>query len=281
MARPKKEPESELEASPAPIDGHARKAMLSDYRRSRRRLLLLDYDGTLVPFASRPELATPGPRVVGLLKRLSSVPGNEVVIISGRMRQVLDEWFGDFDISLVAEHGALLRRRGRSRWVSLGPLNGNWMQTVAPLLEESVDRVPGSFVEKKQTSLAWHYRNAVPGVGASQARELEAALAGIAEDLGVDVVRGHKVIEVKSAGVSKGEAALSLLRGKRYDFVLAIGDDTTDESVFCRLPRRAYTVRVGTSPSLSRFNLPSQRDVMPFLRELAGWKKEELEVPDC
>ena len=254
---------------PAPLDRGTRNAMLADYRRSRRRLLLLDYDGTLVPFASRPELAVPGPEVIGLLERLSSVPGNDVVLISGRTRRVLEEWFGDVDLSLVAEHGALLRRRGRRRWVLLEPPKSDWKPAVVPVLQEFLDSVPGSFLEEKELSLAWHYRNAMPGIAALQARELLANLASIAGNLGMDVFQGHKVIEVKNAGVSKGKAVLRLLRGRKYGFVLAIGDDITDEAMFCALPRQAYSIRVGIASSHSRFNLPSQKEVLPFLRVLA------------
>ena len=242
--------------------------MLSAYRRSHRRLLLLDYDGTLVPFAPRPELAVPGAGVIELLRDLSSIPGNDVVVISGRTRQPLQQWFGALDVTLVAEHGAWLRRRGNGRWMLLGSMRTRWKPVVTPVLEGFVDRVPGSHIEEKEFSLAWHYRNADPAKAAPQVRELLKALEDISARAGIDVIRGHKVVEVKDPGISKGRAALHLLRGRKYGFVLAIGDDLTDEAMFCALPHRAYSIRVGRARSHARFALPSQKQVFPLLRML-------------
>ena len=72
------------------------------YHAAESRLLLLDYDGTLVPFARRPQQARPGQALLNLLTRLSADPRTTLVIISGRQRAVLDEWFGTLPIGLVA-----------------------------------------------------------------------------------------------------------------------------------------------------------------------------------
>jgi len=88
------------------------------------------------------------------------------------------------------------------------------------------------------------------------------------------VLHGKKVIEVKCSGVSKGRTVLRPLSSQGFKFILAIGDDLTDESMFRVLPKWAYTIRVGLEPSFARFNLPSQSEVLSLLKELAGLAEE-------
>jgi trehalose 6-phosphate synthase/phosphatase len=59
-------------------------SLLGYYERSRRRLFLLDYDGTLVPYQSMAELAAPSPSLLATLEELTSDSHNAVYIISGR-----------------------------------------------------------------------------------------------------------------------------------------------------------------------------------------------------
>ncbi len=76
------------------------------YCYASRRLLLLDYDGTLVPFHNRPEAAKPDTQLIHMLRHLAEDTANRLVIISGRDRHTLDEWLGDISLDLIAEHGA-------------------------------------------------------------------------------------------------------------------------------------------------------------------------------
>jgi transcriptional repressor NrdR len=76
--------------------------LLDDYRRSLNRLLLFDYDGTLVPFASHPQLARPDRRLLKILHQLGANPRNELVLLSGRDKATLEDWFGSLPIGLVA-----------------------------------------------------------------------------------------------------------------------------------------------------------------------------------
>jgi trehalose 6-phosphate synthase/phosphatase len=90
-------------------------------------------------------------------------------------------------------------------------------------------------------------------------------------DQPVEVMRGNKVIEVRPSGISKGRAALRLLRGgfESRPFVLACGDDVTDESMFRDLPAWAWTVLVGSRESTARFRLESPSHCRDLLRALA------------
>ena len=244
-----------------------REAMASEYRKGSNRLILLDYDGTLVAFKDRPEKAAPDAAVLALLKDLSAVEGNEVVIVSGRDRDTLEDWFGHLDIGLVAEHGVWTRDRAGS-WVMIETLKDDWKGEMRPLLELYVDRTPGSFVEEKGYSLSWHYRRADARLASVRAKELKEDLINLTENLGVRVLEGSKVIELKDAGVNKGRAVSRWLGQKDWDFILAIGDDWTDEDMFDVLPDYAYSIKVGLSASKARFNVDSQDDVGFLLKEL-------------
>jgi trehalose 6-phosphate synthase/phosphatase len=82
---------------------------LTAYHRSTRRLLILDYDGTLVPFAVSPELAKPTASLLRLLRSLASDPRNQLLLATGRDRGTLDRWFTGIPIGLAAEHGAWIK----------------------------------------------------------------------------------------------------------------------------------------------------------------------------
>jgi len=246
-----------------------KKRLISDYSKSKRRLILLDYDGTLVPFAEKPEKAKPDDELLRLLKALIDEPRNEVVIISGRDRRILEKWFNNLNVGLVAEHGVWIKEKGRD-WTTIEPLRNDWKEEIRPILELYVDRTPGSFIEEKEFSLVWHYRKADPELGSVRARELRNALLHLTANLNLEVLEGSKVIEIKNAGINKGRAALHWISKEKWNFILAIGDDWTDEDVFAVLPQSAYSIRVGLTPSQAKFNLDSVIDVRLLLKELVS-----------
>lgn len=244
-----------------------REALAAAYHDAASRLILLDYDGTLLPFKDRPEKAAPDAEILALLESLACAQGNEVVIVSGRDRDTLEEWCGHLDIGLVAEHGVWTRDRG-GEWSMIETLKDDWKAEMKPLLELYVDRTPGSFVEEKSYSLSWHYRKADARLASVRAKELKEDLINLTENLGVRVLEGSKVIELKDAGVNKGRAVSRWLGQKDWDFILAMGDDWTDEDMFDVLADSAYSIKVGLSASKARFNLDSQEDVRGLLKEL-------------
>ena len=249
------------------LSGKVQTGLIQEYRSSARRALLLDYDGTLVPFVDDPRLAQPDVDLMELLRGLAARTGNEVAIVSGRPRRDLEEWFGQLPVALVAEHGVWLRPRG-GEWRMLKTITTEWKERVRPILQVYVDRLPGALLEEKEFSLAWHYRGADPEQASRRARELLDALAGFTRNIDVVVLEGNKVLEVRNTGVSKGTAALEWLGGLGADFVLAIGDDWTDEDLFRALPETAYTVRVGLAQTAARYYLNNHTAVRRLLREL-------------
>jgi trehalose 6-phosphate synthase/phosphatase len=226
------------------------------YARAHRRLLILDYDGTLVPFATRPHQAAPPPAVLDLLTALASDPGNSVALMSGRSEENLDRWFGSVPaIWLLAEHGAELKAPFASTWEPLRPqAAADWKSTVMPILEHFVDRTPGSFVEEKKYALVWHYRMADPEFGEWLSNELVAMLEAMLAETELRAFRGEKIVEVRPVWANKGEAVDHLLAGfPQPDFIFAAGDDRTDEDLFERLQDRAWTVHVGEGPTRASF----------------------------
>jgi trehalose 6-phosphate synthase/phosphatase len=245
-----------------------RRALLTGYRAARNRLILLDYDGTLIPFASHPTLALPDPYLLDLLQRLGSTDGNHVFLISGRQREVLSKWFGGCGIGLIAEHGVWMSDR-ESDWKLIKHLDTAWKAQLLPILESYVDRLAASFVEEKEFSIAWHYRNADAELGNQRAKELIDTLVHFTANLDVQVLEGKKVIEVRCAGVNKGTAALACRESLRPDFAMAIGDDVTDEDLFRAMPPEVYTIRVGMKSSYAGYNVRDYLEVRGLLGEMA------------
>lgn len=242
--------------------------IISQYEKSEHRLILLDYDGTLITFAKLPQLASPDKKLLDLLNKISINKKNTVVLISGRPKEILQAWFGNLQINLVAEHGAFIKLKGKE-WKQEYPLNAEWKSSVLPVMKVYADRCAATFVEEKNLSLAWHYRNAEKELGFLRSRELINSLSELSAHLEFQVLEGEKVVEARTRGIDKGTAASSFLANDKYDFVLAIGDDKTDEDMFRVIPESGYSIRVGLLPSNARFNFIQQKDVVSFLHKMS------------
>jgi len=251
------------------LSATAREALTQQYAGSERRLLLLDYDGTLVGFKGRPGKADPDPELIAILNDLAHDERTDVAIISGRDRKTLEAWLGELDLCLVAEHGGWIREAGKP-WRSFQPVSEDWKHTIRPILELYSDRTPGSLVEEKDFSLVWHYRRADPTLADVRTHELRDALVNMTENLDVGVFEGSKILEIRKHGINKGRAAEHLVGLRRRDFLLAAGDDYTDEEMFAVMPKEAYSIKVGFSISRARFNVDGVQDVRSLLKTLTG-----------
>ncbi|MGC9150894.1 MAG: bifunctional alpha,alpha-trehalose-phosphate synthase (UDP-forming)/trehalose-phosphatase [Microbacter sp.] len=251
------------------IDEAVEQAMMDDYQKADKRILLLDYDGTIVPFAKLPELAVLPKRTFKLIEKLSSDPKNEVIIVSGRDRAFLDQQFGTLPVSLIAEHGYFIRKAG-AEWKPTVNTNDNWKMQVRPILEDYVNRCKGTFVEEKTGSLVWHYRNAETDIAKIRVHELRDKLEEmIRQKTDFEILSGHKVLEIKCGRYDKGEAVNRFLQQRHYDFLLAAGDDRTDETMFRMILDKAYTIRIGASPSLAKFHITHVAGMIRLLRKMA------------
>jgi len=244
-----------------------REKLTNEYNKSSKRLLLLDYDGTLVDFAGRPEKARPDEKVLVLLENLVADPKNDVVIISGRDKATINHWLGNLNASLIAEHGAWFKEKGKD-WQVIEPLRNDWKDTIRPILELYTDRTPSSSIEEKDFSLVWHFRRSDPELAYLRTQELRDAIMDLTANLDIGVFEGSKILEVKNIGISKGHAAELWLKRQKWDFILAAGDDYTDEDLFAVLPENAYSIKVGYSISKARFNLDSVYELRLLLEQL-------------
>lgn len=251
------------------------KEIISAYAKAKKRLLLLDYDGTLVGFQDRPAAAVIDDKMHEAISVLSDAPGNSLVIISGRDRAALEQLLNGLDVNLVCEHGVWLKKKGEP-WQMADSITSGWEPEIRPILEFFVDRTPGSFIEDKEYSLAWHYRKSEHDLGPARAGELVAALQQMVENRNLDILEGDKVVEVRSSGINKGRAATRWIGEDAFDFILAMGDDKTDEDTFAALPPEAWSIKVGLGMTLANFNLFFVDDSRSFLCKLAGLKAEKL-----
>ncbi|MCU7550337.1 bifunctional alpha,alpha-trehalose-phosphate synthase (UDP-forming)/trehalose-phosphatase [Chitinophagaceae bacterium LB-8] len=252
--------------------------MMNEFSAASKRCILLDYDGTLIPYQKLPNLAVPSKDVLELLDQLSKDENNEIVVISGRDTETLEKWLGHLPINLVSEHGACLRIKNED-WQTLATSSPEWKEEIRPILQLFVTRCAGSFIEEKKNTIAWHYRNTSPDLGFIRSRELFNNLRQLITNTPLQVVDGNKVIEVRMIGLDKGSTALNMVARFNPDFTLCIGDDTTDEDMFRILRDKAFTIKVGSGNTSAQYKLLHQRDVLPLLRRFVmPVKSKNLEI---
>ncbi|KAL3501210.1 hypothetical protein ACH5RR_035659 [Cinchona calisaya] len=257
--------------------------IVSAYKRTNRRAIFLDYDGTVVPQSSI--IKAPSPDVIAVLDELSSDPKNTVFIVSGRGRTSLGEWLSPCDsLGIAAEHGFFLRWNKTSDWESLAA-DLDWKQIVEPIMKLYTEATDGSSIETKESALVWHHHEADPDFGSCQAKELLDHLENVLANEPAVVKRGHHIVEVKPQGVTKGLVADKILnmmvnKGKPPDFVMCIGDDRSDEDMFesilsiisgLSLPSapEIFACTVGQKPSKAKYYLDDTVDVVRLLKGLA------------
>lgn len=262
---------SDVPAAPGPqlLESSALNSLLENYREAKKKLLLLDYDGTLVGFRNIPSEAAPDPELYQLLDAIASDGTTDVVLISGRGRATLERWFGHKHYSLVTDHGVWLRKRGE-QWFAVEQLGTQWKDSIRTIMESFTDSTPGTFIEEKEYSLAWHYRRADADLGNMRTGELKQRLSGLLDKDALAVLDGNKVIEVKSNSINKGRVAARMAAAESYDFVMAIGDDWTDEYMFEQLPDSAYTIKVGRRKTAAAYYLSDIAQVRGLLSKLSA-----------
>lgn len=251
------------------INNEISEKILSDYNEASNRILFLDYDGTLVDFVDKPEDAKPDEKLLKLIKKLNDQKNTDVVLISGRDKETLGNWWKNVPVELIAEHG-VWRRNPKQDWEITQSVKKEWMKTIRPILETFVDRTPGTFIEEKNYSLAWHYRRSDPILGEMRAHELEDVLKNLTVNDSISVLSGNKVLEIKNSGIDKGRASSKKLIDKKYDFIFAIGDDWTDEYMFRELPEESVTVKVGFKKTSAKYYVKDTRAVEDILNKFAS-----------
>jgi trehalose 6-phosphate synthase/phosphatase len=248
------------------LDEFSKRTIYDAFRSASRRLLLLDYDGTLISYAENPKQAAPGPSLKQLLYELSSKEETDIYLISGRNSSWLDEHFSSLPINLIAEHGAKCKPKD-GEWIQEIQTHSEWQGKVHNIMEMYVRRCPNTFIEEKEFSTVWHFRNADTEQGKLKAQELMGELNDNINRRHLQVTMGNKIVEVRNRGIDKGTAIKKILSAHDYDFIFAIGDDKTDEDMFKTLVGKpnCFTIKVGPNASYAQYNLLKPQMVISFL----------------
>ncbi|CAI9280014.1 unnamed protein product [Lactuca saligna] len=177
--------------------------IVSDYLKAKRRAILLDYDGTVMPQNSI--IKTPSREVISLLNRLSSDLNNTVFIVSGRGRESLSKAFSPCrKLGIAAEHGYFIRWCQDVEWETCGQSSDfGWMDMAKPIMKLYTESTDGSSIETKESALVWQYRDADPGFGFAQAKEMLDHLESVLANEPVVVKSGQYIVEVKPQASSK------------------------------------------------------------------------------
>jgi trehalose 6-phosphate synthase/phosphatase len=254
-------------------------ALVEKYKSARKRLILLDYDGTLVPFYNDPQLAYPDQRIKGLLLRLAADTRNKVIIISGRDSGTLQKWFSDVPVDLVAEHGAFYKNAGCEFWSNPEFGSGSWISGVKYILSRHTAEIKGSFLEEKVHSVTWHYRNA-------ELPDEESTVQAICRELVIfnaldqfNIMCGNKIIEARTSKADKGTFVSGCIKEAEYDLVMAFGDDQTDEDMFAQLTEDHHvSIKVGLKNTKARYNVIGVSNVYSLLDQLSGLNQFTIDI---
>ena len=254
-------------------DDNSRINMFDRYREANKRLFLLNYDGTLINYSPYPFSTKPGPLLLELLRTISSNPGNEMYIISGRDRNTLENWFGDLPLNIVAEHGASVKIFDAG-WNDFLEEKQDWKIDIKKIMDRYVRRCANTMVEEKKFSLVWHFRNANSEQAKLRAAELILELNQFVHNLGLEVILGNKIVEVKNKGISKAKTLGRILAQRNHDFILAAGDDVTDEDMFRILAGNdtAISFKISGDASFAMYNLHTPQMMISILQALSHMK---------
>lgn len=239
------------------------------YRKADRRLLLLDYDGTLIDYTPIPGTDPLPEQIFDILSKIIYSQRSEVFIITGRSFRDIEIILGKLQVNIIAEHGAMKRENGI--WENQINDNCLWKETIRPVLDQMTHSCPESFIEEKPFSLTWHYRNTESKSGYAFSRELINILKKNGALQNLKILDGNKVVEIMNNEVSKGQAAKKLLARNSFDFILSVGDDQTDEEMFAFFisDQNAFTVKVGNGETLAKYKLSGFNEVVSLLKNLS------------
>ena len=252
------------------LKGSRLEHLIDTYRASSSRLIILGFDGTLIASEYEDQKVEIGQEIYDVLDDLTAKPhsATEVVVISRRSRDELGNALGHLGVSLVADNGAWFREKNKG-WDRAESIADDWKELVRPIIEVYVDRTPGSLLQEREYALLWNFNRCEPELARVRLSELRDAVMSMTANHDLSVREGNRVLEIRNSTVNKGRAAAYFAAKRDWEFVLAIGDDWTDEDMFASLPEDAHTVKVGVEMSNASWFLESVAGVQDLVRRLA------------
>ena len=266
------------------------KQIESDYEKSNKRLLFFDYEGTLPSAYQNTEFVSkgspPSKEIINLLKGLTADKRNKVFIVAGKGPEQLKEWFGGVkDLGLAAEHGFMysVNRQGLDKWKKIiKKYNNEWIKSCSDIISPYLERCEGSFLDVKESSIVWQYTDCDQELGKQFVSAMTSELENIVSKYKLKIVNGKGFMEIIAVGVNKGYFVgykiKEFIKNKRnLDFILCIGDDTSDEKMFHYLETKKdeikkyckkvkiYGITVGKKPSKANYYVEKSKNVQELV----------------
>ncbi len=237
-------------------------------RQAQILFLFLDYDGTLTPIVSRPELALCPPKVKKRLEELRDLRGVYLAIISGRS---LEDLLGKVEVPgiiYVGNHGLEIENPIGQHKKILSPTRMRELKRIIQTLQNSLRDIPGILFEEKGPILSIHYRNAPKKFHAWIHQVMEKELVQWKNHW--KMASGKMVLEIRpNVDFNKGKAVKEILRTVPALRLLPIyfGDDKTDEDAFQEIKGQGISVFIGPGsfPTEADFFLRNHDEVQEFL----------------
>ena len=273
--------------------------LLNAYTRANYRYFFLDYENTLQSYDDENNSPSssklkPSPKLLTLLGNLTKDERNRIFIVTNQQKEFLSEAFKEVnDIGLAGEYGFFYKPPKEKDYTKFSTLfslkDWSWKETVLKILQSFKAKTEGSYIVNKEATIAWYYKDCDSYFGHLQANELTSHLNNIFEGGRIDVVNGKDCVEIKPKNVNKGYFISHIiqnefLNSKYVDFVMAIGDDDSDEEMFKYLSSMEFQfnqlkkkekeivtfgVTVGKKPSTAKYFLNEVNEIILYLDSLS------------
>ena len=265
----------------------------TDYEKSNKRLLFFDYEGTLPSAYQNTEFvskgAPPSTEILNLLKGLTADKRNKVFIVAGKGPDQLKEWFGSVkDLGLAAEHGFMysVNRQGLDKWKKIiKKYDNEWIKNCSDIISPYLERCEGSFLDVKESSIVWQYTDCDLELGKQFVSAMSSELDNLVKKYNLKIVNGKGFLEIIAVGVNKGyfvgyKIKEFIKNKKSLDFILCIGDDTSDEKMFHYLntkkdeikkyckKAKMYSITIGKKPSKAHYYVEKPKNVQELVSSL-------------
>jgi trehalose 6-phosphate phosphatase len=238
---------------------------LPDLSDSERIALFLDFDGTLVAIADRPDEVQLDLSTRKALMHLDTLLGGALAIITGREIATVDRFLDPLRLSIAGVHG--LTRRDAQGNTHAPAIDGGFVSAIEQALWPLLAKHPALFLEYKYGAVALHYRS-----HPELEKDCIALMYKALDDLpGVELKRGKMVVEAKAVGGNKGAAIADYLNEKPFAGRRAVfaGDDVTDEDAFLLVNARdGISIKVGPGETHATYRAAGTAEFLEWLRQL-------------